>query len=128
MLLGTRKALRRTARGLLAVMAGAWLFAAVAPCVMAQPAPAAGSHAGCCTDKAVPLAENCDALSALDCRTPEPVPPSAAFDQPAPAVALLYTVPAALTPSFAGPARPSLRADTSPPPPHLNRKHTRLLI
>lgn len=128
MQLGIRKGVRRTTHSLLALMAGTWLLAAAAPCVMAQPAPMPADHAGCCPDKALPPAADCDTLSALDCQLPKPVPPSATFDLPVPTVALLYTLPTALTPLLSDDAGPPPRTDISPTPPHLNRKHSRLLI
>lgn len=126
MLAGNRNSIRRTARGLLALMAGSWLLIAVAPCVMAGAMPAPLDHANCCPDHKAP---DCDTLAALDCQVPQPVPPSASFDIPASVPVLLYALPAALDlPSR--PAAPAyVRIGASPPPPHvLNRKHSRLLI
>lgn len=129
MLSGNRNGVRRTARGLLALMAGAWLLAAAAPCVMAQPMPMPADHTGCCPDKASPPAADCAALTALDCQLPKPAPlTGAAFDLPAPMPVLLYSLP--VMPVMAAPIRPRQFIDVyDPSPPHvLNRKHSRLLI
>jgi hypothetical protein len=70
----TRRLRRSTARTLLALWAGLWLFAAAVPCVMAA------SH---CPDMggvpcesmdmpanhALPAAADCDTLQAIDCQT-----------------------------------------------------------
>lgn len=125
MQLHTRKTTRHTARGLLALMAGAWLFASAAPCVMASPASMPMDHA-CCSDKAPPPTD-CDTLSTLDCQLPKPAPPSAVFDLPMPTLALLHAVPSAPAALRRHRIEPPPRADISPPP-HLSHKHTRLLI
>lgn len=117
---------KRTARGLLALMAGAWLFASAAPCVMASPAPMPMDHV-CCPDKTLPASAECDTLSALDCQLPKPTPPSVLFDLPMPTLALLYAVPSAPVALRRHSIEPPPRADISPPP-HLSHKHTRLLI
>jgi hypothetical protein len=128
----SRKHRKHTTRGLLAVVAGLWLLASAAPCVMAQPMAypqdTAGNHCPNETPHALVAADNCDALAALNCRLPDPNPPSATLDLPAPAPMLLQTLPAAPAvfhtnrpPSFA-------RAAVDPPTLTLNRKQSRLLI
>lgn len=116
---------KRVARSLLALMAGTWLFASAAPCVMASPVPMPMDHA-CCPDKAPPPTD-CDTLSALDCQLPKPMPPSALFDLPMPTLALLYAVPSAPVALRHHRIEPPPHTDISPPP-HLSHKHTRLLI
>lgn len=127
MLSSNRNGIRRTARGLLALVAGAWLLAAAAPCVMAAPMPMPADHAGCCPDKAPPLTD-CDALMALDCQQPQPTPPSVSVDVPVSTPVLLYTLPLALDPPLRHDTPLHARADTAPPPPFLDRKQSRLLI
>ena len=129
MLSGNRNGVRRTARGLLALMAGAWLLAAAAPCVMAQPMPMPADHAGCCPDKAPPPMADCGALTALDCQLSKPAPlTGAALDLPAPTPMLLHSLP--VMPVMAAPIRPRQFIGVhDPSPPHvLNRKQSRLLI
>lgn len=130
MLLGTRKSLRRTARALLALVAGAWLFAAVAPCTMAQSMPVPADVMDCCPDHMAPvaMAPDCDMLAAFDCQKPQPTPPSASTDVPVSTPVLLYTLPLALDPPLPQADRPYARADGPPPPLPLNRKQSRLLI
>ena len=128
----SRKHQKRTARDLLAALVGVWLLAAAAPCVMAQP-PAClpdmtGKYCPNENQPALDAADGCDALAALNCRLPDPNPPSIALDIPAPAPILLQTLPvvpevsrASLLPNF-------VRAAVDPPTPLLNRKQSRLLI
>lgn len=130
MLLGTRKSLRRTARGLLALMAGAWLFAAAAPCTMAQPMPVPADVMDCCPDHMAlaAMAPDCDMLAAFDCQKPQPTPPSASTDVPVSTPVLLYTLPVALDPPLPRDVQPYAHSDNAPPPPLLDRKQSRLLI
>ncbi len=127
MLSGNRNGIRRTARALLTLMAGAWLLAAAAPCAMAAPMPIPADHAGCCPDKATPLAD-CEALMALDCQQPQPTPPSMSIDVPVSMPVLLYTLPLALDPPLPQDIPLHARTDSAPPPPLLDRKQSRLLI
>lgn len=123
---------KRTARGLLAVVAGLWLLAAAAPCIAAQtqvcPPDTLNGH--CPADHAPALAasDNCDALAALNCRLPNPNPPSAAPEIPAPAPLLLQTLPLVPDVTRAPRAPNFVRAAADPPTPVLNRKQSRLLI
>ncbi len=127
----SQKHQKRTARGLLAALAGVWLLAAAVPCVMAQPAACppdmAGKYCPHENQPALDVADGCDALAALNCRLPDPNPPSITLDTPAPVPMLLQTLPVTLTvvrtnhpPGFARAA--------DPPTPLLNRKQSRLLI
>ncbi len=130
MLFGNRNGIRRTARALLALMAGAWLLAAAAPCVMAAPMPMPADVMDCCPDHMAPAAmtPDCDMLAALDCQQPKPTPPSASIDVPASTPVLLYTLPLTLDPPLPQTSQPYARADSAPPPPLLDRKQSRLLI
>jgi hypothetical protein len=70
LMLGLNNTTRRTtARGLIALIGGVWLLAAVAPCVMA--APHSGMKMPCAgTDHATLQATpNCDTLQAIDCQS-----------------------------------------------------------
>ena len=67
-----RKHQKRTARGLLATLAGVWLLAAAAPCVLAQPPACPPDMAGDCPSMDHPgqsAANDCDALMAVDCQS-----------------------------------------------------------
>ena len=127
-----RKHQKRTARGLLATLVGLWLLAAAVPCVMAQP-PAcppdmAGNHHPHESQPALDAADNCDALAALNCRLPNPNPPSVTLDVPAPAAVLLQTLPMVLDVIQADRLSHFAHTTVDPPTPLLNRKQSRLLI
>lgn len=127
-----RKHQKRTARGLLATLVGLWLLAAAAPCVMAQP-PACppdmvGNHCPHEGQSALDAADSCDALATLNCRLPNPNPPSAALDIPAPAPVLLQTFSMALDVIQADRLSHFAHTTVDPPTPLLNRKQSRLLI
>ncbi len=126
-----RKHQKRTARGLLATLVGLWLLAAAAPCVMAQPSAyppdMVGSHCPQ-SQPALDAADNCDALAALNCRLPNPNPPSAALDIPAPTPVLLQTFPIVLDVIQADRLSHFAHTTVDPPTPLLNRKQSRLLI
>ena len=127
-----RKHQKRTARGLLATLAGVWLLAAAAPCVLAQP-PACppdmvGHHYPHESQPALDAADNCDALAALNCRLPNPNPPSAALDIPVPTPVLLQTFPMVLDVIQADRLSHFAHTTVDPPTPLLNRKQSRLLI
>lgn len=124
---------KRTARGLLAVVAGLWLLAAAAPCIAAQtqvcPPDTLNSHCPADHTAALAAADNCDALAALNCRLPNPNPPSSALDIPAPApLLLLQTLPLAPDVLRAQRAPNWVRTAVDPATPVLNRKQSRLLI
>lgn len=128
-----RKHQKRTARGLLATLAGLWLLAAAAPCVvMAQPSACppdmAGNHCPHETQPTLDTADNCDALAALNCRLPNPNPPSITLDVPAPMPMLLQTLPVMLDITRAGRLSSFTRTTVYPPAPLLDRKQSRLLI
>jgi len=72
--------------------------------------------------------DTCEALTALNCLMPEPNPPSAALDIPAPAPMLLQTLPIAPDVIRTGLLLNIPRLATGPPSPLLNRKQNRLLI
>jgi hypothetical protein len=117
---------------LLAAFACVWLFAAAAPCVMAQPAACPQDTMGnpCPHDNpsALSAPDGCDALTALNCQLPDPNPPSAALDIPAPAPMLLHTLPLLPEVSRSDLLLNFVRAGIDPPSPLLNRKQSRLLI
>ena len=128
----SRKHREHTTRGLLATLAGLWLLAAAAPCVMAQPPicppDMVGNHCPHESQPALDAADNCDALAALNCRLPNPNPPSAALDIPAPAAVLLQTFPMVLDVIQADRLSHFAHTTVDPPTPLLNRKQSRLLI
>ncbi len=132
MLSGNRNNVRRTARGLLATLAGVWLLAAAAPCVMAQapacPPDMVGNHCPHESQPTLDAADNCDALAALNCRLPSPNPPSATLDMPAPAPVLLQTLPVVFDVARANSLSNFAYTTVHPPTPLLNRKQSRLLI
>ncbi len=123
---------KHTARGLLATLVGLWLLAAAAPCVMAQPSACppdmAGNHCPHEGQPALDAADNCDALAALNCRLPNPNPPSITLDVPAPMPMSLQTLP--LAPDVTQTDRLShfARTTVDSPTPLLHRKQSRLLI
>ena len=128
----SRKHQKRTARGLLATLAGVWLLAAAVPCVMAQP-PACppdmtGNHYPHESQPTLNAADDCDALAALNCRLPNPNPPSAALDIPVPTPVLLQTFPVVLDVIQADRLSHFAHTTVDPPTPILNRKQSRLLI
>ena len=128
----SRKHREHTARGLLATLAGLWLLAAAVPCVMAQP-PAcppdmAGNNCPHEGQPALDTADNCDALAALNCRLPNPNPPSITLDVPAPMPMLLQTLPRVLDVTQAGRLSSFTRTTVDSPTPLLDRKQSRLLI
>ena len=61
---------RRTAQGLLALLAGMWLLAAAAPCVMAAPHCPHGMRGDCDSMRQHPpsTGDHCKSLQALDCQ------------------------------------------------------------
>lgn len=127
-----RKHQKRIARGLLATLVGLWLLATAAPCVvMAQPSACppdmVGSHCPQ-SQPALDVADNCDALAALNCRLPSPNPPSITLDVPAPMPMLLQTLPLALDVTQAGRLSHFARTTVDSPTPLLDRKQSRLLI
>jgi hypothetical protein len=67
----TRHLRRRTAQGLLALLAGLWLLAATAPCVMAAPHCPHGMSGDCPSMEHAgqSAAGDCDALTAVDCQS-----------------------------------------------------------
>lgn len=131
MLRRLRRNRRTLARGLLALLAGGWLAAFAAPCVMAAMDSAPHLSAGDCPPGDTPsngAMPACDTGAMLDCQLPNPNPPSAAApDLPAGMPVLLYALPApeALA---APPSRHDFRytASASSFPPE--RRHTVLLI
>ncbi|HLD14818.1 MAG TPA: hypothetical protein VJB18_08915 [Burkholderiales bacterium] len=129
----SRKRREHTTRGLLATLAGLWLLAAAAPCVVMAQAPAcppdmASHHYPHESQPALDAADDCDALAALNCRLPNPNPPSAALDIPAPAPVLLQTLPIVLDVIQADRLSHFAHTTVDPPTPLLNRKQSRLLI
>lgn len=127
-----RKHQKHTARSLLAVVTGLWLLAAAAPCVAAQsvvcPQDMAGKNCPHENPPALGATDGCDALAALNCRLPDPNPPNATLDIPAPAPMLLHTLPLIPEVSRARLLPNVVRAAIDPPSPLLNRKQSRLLI
>ena len=127
-----RKHRKRTARGLLAVLSGLWLLAAAAPCLAAQPmacpSDSLGNHCPLDSRSALDAACGCGALEALNCHLPNPNPPSAALDIPAPAPMLLQTLPVPPEISRVSRLPTFARTNADPPTPLLNRKQSRRLI
>ncbi|HLD14791.1 MAG TPA: hypothetical protein VJB18_08780 [Burkholderiales bacterium] len=129
----SRKRREHITRGLLATLAGLWLLAAAAPCVVMAQAPAcppdmASHHYPHESQPALDAADNCDALAALNCRLPNPNPPSITLDVPAPMPMLLQTLPRVLDVTQAGRLSSFTRTTVDSPTPLLDRKQSRLLI
>ena len=127
-----RKHQKRTARSLLAVFGGLWLLASAAPCMAAQPmacpSDTPGNHCPQDGHSALDTAGGCGALETLNCHLPNPNPPSAALDIPAPAPMLLQTLPVAPEISRVSRLPTFARTDADPHTPLLNRKQSRRLI
>src|SRR3989344_130362 len=129
----SRKRREHITRGLLATLAGLWLLAAAAPCVVMAQAPAcppdmASHHYPHESQPALDAADNCDALAALNWRLPNPNPPSITLDVPAPMPMLLQTLPRVLDVTQAGRLSSFTRTTVDSPTPLLDRKQSRLLI
>jgi hypothetical protein len=125
MMFTSRKSLKTLGRWLAGFMAGAWLMAAAAPCVMA------GNDCGLAHGSkqcALPdMVAQCGS-AALDCELPSPNPlTTASLDLPTPLAVAIATLPALPAPIIV-PERRWQQARWQIPFTPLNLQHARLLI
>lgn len=116
-------------RGLLAVFAGAWLFAAMTPCTMAAthcPPDMNGVH---CPHHQTPAAlDNCDTAAMLDRQFPNPPSDALAPGDISITFVVVATLPVTLTLPEATAERQHARNAARTPSPPLNLRHAVLLI
>jgi hypothetical protein len=125
MTLSSRFRTRRLAARLAALFVGAWLFAALSPCVMAMDHPCGEMDSG---KTCMQTAEPCG-LAAVDCQLTDPNPPStASLDLPVPLPVVVLSVRPAHDPLAEHRARARTRHNAELPGAYYPLQHVRLLI
>jgi hypothetical protein len=120
-MLFSRRRIKSFARSFAVLLAGLWLAAAAAPCVMAE----TDCHDPGCAQQM--LAEG-NGAAVLDCQLPNPNPPTdVSFAPMAIAPVVVALLPAAPAPDTA-PPRQWVRSALNLPFTPLNLQHARLLI